>query len=96
MTRRQYISSRKLNILELGRTFGNISEACRRLGVNRQQYYEIKETDGIEELIANQKFCVICRVNVERLTQQHILLCPSCGTEIGEMHNFVAILAKIL
>ena len=43
MTQRQYIINRKLNILELGKTLGNISEACRRLGVSRQHYYDIKE-----------------------------------------------------
>lgn len=29
MTQAQYIIHRKLNILELGQTLGNISEACR-------------------------------------------------------------------
>jgi len=33
MTQGQYIIKRKLNILELGRALGNISEACRKLGV---------------------------------------------------------------
>lgn len=47
MTQNQYIIRRKLNILELGETLGNISEACRRLGVSRQHYYDIKAT--IEE-----------------------------------------------
>ena len=47
MTQQQYIIGRKLNILELGKTLGNISEACRRLGVSRQHYYDIKQT--IEE-----------------------------------------------
>jgi hypothetical protein len=30
MTQDQYVIRRKLNILELGETLGNISEACRR------------------------------------------------------------------
>ncbi len=47
MTQQQYIISRKLNILELGQVLGNISEACRRLGVSRQRYYDIKQ--AIEE-----------------------------------------------
>jgi transposase InsO family protein len=47
MTQNQYIIRRKLNILELGETLGNISEACRKLGVSRQHYYDIKTT--IEE-----------------------------------------------
>jgi transposase InsO family protein len=54
MTQRQYIISRKLNILELGATLGNISQACRKLGVSRQHYYDIREAlaeDGLEGLL---------------------------------------------
>ena len=43
MTQQQYIINRKMNILELGETLGNISLACRRLGVSRQHYYDIKK-----------------------------------------------------
>jgi molybdenum-dependent DNA-binding transcriptional regulator ModE len=43
MTQEQYIIRRKLNILELGEKLGNISQACKRLGVSRQHYYDIKE-----------------------------------------------------
>ena len=43
MTQQQYIINRKLNILELGETLGNISLACRRLGVSRQHYYDIRK-----------------------------------------------------
>jgi hypothetical protein len=35
MTQSQYIINRKLNIVELGKRLGNISEACRKLGVSR-------------------------------------------------------------
>jgi transposase InsO family protein len=58
MTQRQYIINRKLNILELGKTLGNISEACRRLGVSRQHYYDIKEAiqeEGIEGLLEKSR-----------------------------------------
>ena len=48
MTQQQYIINRKLNILELGSTLGNISESCRRLGISRQHYYDIKKT--VEEM----------------------------------------------
>ncbi len=47
MTQQQYIISRKTNIVELGRTLGNISVACRKLGVSRTHYYDIRKT--IEE-----------------------------------------------
>ena len=33
--------------MELDKTLGNISEACQKLGVSRQHYYDIKE--AIEE-----------------------------------------------
>ncbi|MFC1549341.1 IS481 family transposase [Nitrospirota bacterium] len=54
MTQRQYIINRKLNILDLGRTLGNISEACRKLGVSRQHYYDIRSAlneDGLTGLL---------------------------------------------
>ena len=37
MTQDQYVIRRKLNILELGETLGNISEACRRFNISRQK-----------------------------------------------------------
>lgn len=58
MTQQQYIISRKLNILELGKTLGNISEACRRLGVSRQHYYDIKqaiEDEGLDGLLEKSR-----------------------------------------
>lgn len=58
MTQQQYIISRKLNILELGQVLGNISEACRKLGVSRQHYYDIKraiEEDGLEGLLEKSR-----------------------------------------
>ena len=53
MTQSQYLIKRKLNILELGATLCSISEACRKLGVSRQHYYDIKsalEEEGLEGL----------------------------------------------
>jgi transposase InsO family protein len=58
MTQQQYVIQRKLNILELGSKLGNISEACRRLGVSRQHFYDIKtavEENGIEGLLEESK-----------------------------------------
>jgi len=58
MTQDQYLIRRKLNILELGQTLGNISEACRKLGVSRQHHYDIKsalETDGLEGLLEKSR-----------------------------------------
>jgi len=58
MTQQQYILNRKLNILELGKKLENISEACRRLGVSRQHYYDIKEAvkeNGIDGLVEKSR-----------------------------------------
>ena len=58
MTQSQHLIKRKLNILELGETLGNISEACRKLGVSRQHYYDIKsaiEEEGLEGLIEKSR-----------------------------------------
>ena len=58
VTQRQYIISRKLNIVELGSTLGNISEACRKLGISRQHYYDIKtaiEEEGLEGLLEKSR-----------------------------------------
>ncbi len=58
MTQSQYIINRKLNILELGQTLGNISEACRKLGISRQHYYDIKQAideEGLEGLLKKSR-----------------------------------------
>lgn len=58
MTQQQYIIGRKVNIIELGETLGNISEACRRLRVSRQHYYDIKnaiDQEGLEGLIEKSR-----------------------------------------
>ena len=58
MTQNQYVIRRKLNILELGETLGNISEACRKLGVSRQHHYDIKsaiEEEGLEGLLEKSR-----------------------------------------
>ena len=58
MTQNQYIINRKLSILDLGRSLGNISEACRKLGVSRQHYYDIKKTideEGLDALLEKSR-----------------------------------------
>ncbi len=54
MSHQQYVMRRKLNIPDLAEQLGSISEACRKLGVSRQHYYDIKkalEEEGIEGLL---------------------------------------------
>lgn len=58
MTQQQYIIRRKLNIVDLAETLGNISKACKNLGVSRQHYYDIKgaiEEDGINGLLEKSR-----------------------------------------
>ena len=58
MTQQQYVIRRKVNILELGESLGNISEACRRLGVSRQHFYDIKsavQEKGIQGLLEESR-----------------------------------------
>ncbi len=58
MTKQQYLINRKLNMLDLATTLGNISEACRKLGVTRQHYYDVKqvvEEFGVDGLIEKSK-----------------------------------------
>ena len=54
MTRDQYLIKRKLNMLVLAETLGNISDACRKLGVSRTHFYDVKnalEEEGLEGLL---------------------------------------------
>lgn len=58
MTKQQYLINRKLNIVEFADTMKNISLACKKLGVSRQHYYDIKkaiEEDGVDGLIEKSK-----------------------------------------
>ena len=53
MTQHEYVIRRKLNILDLAQTLGNVSEAARRTGVSRKHIYDIKRTlieEGAEGL----------------------------------------------
>jgi hypothetical protein len=45
--------------VEPGEVLGNVSEACRRLSVSRQHYYDIKKTlqeEGVEGLMEIEAF----------------------------------------
>jgi transposase InsO family protein len=58
MTQEQYIIKRKANIVDLAKLLGNISEACRRLGVSRQHYYDIKKAideQGLQGLLEKSR-----------------------------------------
>ena len=54
MTTKEYLIQRKLNVLDFADQMKNITEACRKMGVSRQHYYDIKNTlaeEGIEGLM---------------------------------------------
>jgi len=54
----QKAARRKLNLLELANELGNVSEACRRIGYSREQFYEIRrnyQTFGSEGLLDKAK-----------------------------------------
>ena len=58
MTQQEYVIKRKLNILDLAETLGNISEAAKRSGVSRKHIYDIKKTlreEGVAGLIEKTK-----------------------------------------
>lgn len=47
------LAQQRLSVLELAQALGNVSEACRRRGMTRTQFYEYKrrfQTHGIEGL----------------------------------------------
>jgi transposase len=76
MTQKQYVIRRKLNILELGETLGNISEACRKLGVSRQHHYDIKsaiEEEGLEGLLEKSRNAPRLRNRVAPEIEQKVL-----------------------
>ncbi len=54
MTQQQNVIRRKLNILELDEQLGNVSLACKNLGISRQHFYDIKNAiaeDGNDSLL---------------------------------------------
>lgn len=54
MNEKQYLIQRKLIVLDFADQMKNISEACRKLGVSRQHYNDIKSTlpeEGVEGLM---------------------------------------------
>ena len=76
MTRQQYIINRKLNIVQLAEQLGNISSACRKLGVSRQHYYDIKtalEEEGIEGLLEKVRTNPRVRNRVAPQIEQRLL-----------------------
>ena len=86
MTQQQYIIRRKMNVVELAQTLGNISEACRNLGVSRQHYYDIKaaiQEDGVEGLLEkssrNPRIANRLSPEIEERVLQYSLKFPTRG-----------------
>ena len=58
MTQQEYLIKRKLNVVEFADTMKNITKTCKRLGVSRQHYYDIKKAiqdDGVEGLLEKSR-----------------------------------------
>lgn len=86
MTQQQYIIHRKMNIVQLSEQLGNISEACRKLGVSRQHYYDIKaalQEEGVEGLLekarTNPRFRNRVAPAIEERVLQYALEYPTHG-----------------
>jgi len=86
MTQQQYVINRKLNIVELSEQLGNISDACRRLKVSRQHYYDIKGAIaevGIQGLVEKSRSGArrANRVDaeIEKQVMDHCLEFPTHG-----------------
>jgi hypothetical protein len=86
VTQQQYIIKRKLNILDLGEQLGNVSLACKNLGISRQHFYDIKNAlaeEGIEGLLEKSRRTnrPLNRVpaDIESKLLEHTLLFPAWG-----------------
>ena len=76
MTREKYLINRKLNILDLGRALGNVSDACRKLGISRQHYYDIRkavEEEGLQGLLEKSRKVARVRNRVAPDVEEAIL-----------------------
>jgi len=86
MTRNQYIIRRKLNIVELGQALSNVSEACRKLGISRQHYYDIRkaiEEEGLDGLLEKSRrtprYGNRVAIEIEEKVLEHSLQYPTHG-----------------
>lgn len=76
MTQQQYLIKRKLTMLELAQTLGSVSEACRKLNVSRQHFYDVKkalEEEGIEGLLEKARTKARMANRVSEQTEAKIL-----------------------
>ena len=76
MTREQYVIKRKMNVLDLGRELGNISDACRKLGISRQHYYDIRKAvteEGVQGLLEKSRKVARIRNRVDSDVEEAIL-----------------------
>ena len=76
MTREQYVIKRKMNVLDLGRELGNISDACRKLGISRQHYYDIRKAvteEGVQGLLEKSRKVARVRNRVDSAVEEAIL-----------------------
>jgi hypothetical protein len=76
MIQQLYIIYRKMNIVQLSEQLGNISDACRKLGVSRQHYYDTKadlQEEGVEGLLGKVRTTPRIRNRVAPETEERVL-----------------------
>jgi len=76
MTTQDYLIKRKLNLLDLAKQLGNISQACRQLNLSRQHFYDIKniiEEEGVEGLLEKSRKGVRLGNRVSEVVEKQLL-----------------------
>jgi transposase-like protein len=58
------IIKHKMSVLELAQTLGNISDACRRKGVSRTQFYEWKRRFRAARIGRFARFAADCEESI--------------------------------
>lgn len=86
MTRDTYLIARKLNILDFAKTLGNISDACKKLGISRQHFYDVRkalEEEGLEGLLEKSRKMVRIKnrvaIEIEEQLLEYSLQYPTHG-----------------
>ena len=77
MKAEEKVARQSISVLEFVESLGNVSEACRRLGMHRSQFYEYErrfQAHGLEEI-----------KDLQPIPKSHPVPTPSCGTQIVEM-----------
>lgn len=89
MTIQQKIISNKLGLLNLAEELGNVSKACKIMGLSRDTFYrykELKEEGGIEALIDKSRRGPNRKNRVDEETERQVLA-MSCVRKVFLFHQ---------